>query len=276
MDLRLVIPGAYGLLLHRAGEASRPAVELRGEPVNMAKHRQAAAFILAGGASSRMGQDKGLLEFGGVPLIVHTARLLEPLVASVTVVGPSERYAALGLSTVPDHAGAIRASKRTRRGPLAGIAAALAATRSPWNLIVACDLPYLSEEWLDWLLERAMHSPAQAVVPATERGLEPLAAVYRRECCRPIAAALARGERKVTDVLAELHVEAVERSEWRALDPGALVLKNMNTPGDYEEARKWRDIQRPREAERSKKVRPGRPLKAETGGAAIWHPSSRE
>lgn len=51
-------------------------------------HCQVAGFILAGGASSRVGRDKGLLDFGAAPLIVHTARLLQPLVAEVTVVGP--------------------------------------------------------------------------------------------------------------------------------------------------------------------------------------------
>src|SRR5580704_8841622 len=61
------------------------------------RYPQVAGFLLAGGASSRMGRDKGLLEFGGVPLILHTARLLEPLVAEVTVVGTPRRHAALGL-----------------------------------------------------------------------------------------------------------------------------------------------------------------------------------
>jgi molybdopterin-guanine dinucleotide biosynthesis protein A len=198
-----------------------------------------------------MGQDKGLLEFDGVPLVVHTARLLKPLVASVTVVGSPPRYAAMGLRAIADCGVANRGSKGIRRGPLAGIAAALTATRLPWNLIVACDLPYLSGAWLDWLLSRAIRSRAQVVIPRTVRGLEPLAAVYRRECGTAIATALARGERKVTDVIEGLRLEVVQQREWRRLDPSALVLKNMNTPGDYDEARKWWDAE---------KLREGRPI----------------
>jgi len=194
-----------------------------------------------------MGRDKGLLDFGGVPLIVHTARLIEPLVAEVTVVGPLRRFAAMGLRAMADQGAADRGSKRIRRGPLAGIAAALAATRLPWNLIVACDLPYLSAAWLEWLLSRAIQSRGQVVVPRTGRGLEPLAAVYRRECGAAIATALARGARKVTDVIEELRMDVVDQSEWRRLDPRALVLKNMNTPGDYDEARKWWGVERLRE-----------------------------
>lgn len=128
-----------------------------------------------------MGRDKGLLDFGGVPLIVHSARLIEPLVACVTVVGSPGRYRAMGLRAIADRDTAGRSSKRIRRGPLAGIATALAATRSSWNLIVACDLPYLSGAWLDWLLSRAIQSRGEVVIPRTGRGLEPLAAVYRRE-----------------------------------------------------------------------------------------------
>ncbi len=68
----------------------------------MKRYRQVAGFILAGGASSRMGRDKGLLDFGGVPLILHTARLLESLVAEVNVVGSPSRYESLGLHVISD------------------------------------------------------------------------------------------------------------------------------------------------------------------------------
>ena len=222
------------------------------------KHRQVAAFILAGGASSRMGRNKGLLDFGGVPLIVHTARLIDPLVASVTVIGAPRRYAATGLHAIADQNTAERESNGIRRGPVAGIAAALASTRSPWNLIIACDLPYLSGAWLEWLLSRAIRSRGQVIIPRSARGLEPLAAVYRRECGGPIAAALARGVRKVTDAIRELRIDVVYASEWRRLDPRALVLKNMNTPRDYEEARKWWRARRLREGNPIRKPRRAR------------------
>lgn len=191
-----------------------------------------------------MARDKGLLEFNGVPLLVHTARLIEPLVAGVTIVGSPERCAPLGLFAIPDQAVAEKsvAEKKPRNlsgGPMNGIAAALAETRSPWNLILACDLPYLTAAWIEWLLSRAVGSRAQVVIPRTEHGLEPLAAVYRRECGSPIAAALARGVRKVTDAIGELELDVVHPREWRRVDPGGFVLMNMNTPADYEEARRW-------------------------------------
>ncbi len=204
-----------------------------------------------------MRRDKGLLEFGGVPLILHTARLLEPLVSEVTVVGSPRRYAALGLHGIADgDAQAPGVPNRTGRGPLAGIATALAATHSRWNLIVACDLPYLSADWLDWLLSRAMRSRGQAVIPRTERGIEPLAAVYRRECGAPVAAALAQGMRKVSDAIDGLRLDIVYAREWRRIDPSELILTNMNAPRDYKQAQKWRSSEHWGKSEHVMKPRP--------------------
>ena len=205
----------------------------------MNRYNQVAAFILAGGASSRMGREKSLLELGGEPLILRTAQLIKPLVAEVTVVGPPERYTFLGLRAISDQSLGGREASESPQTPLAGIAAALNVTKAPWNLILACDLPYLTGDWLDWLLARAINSSAQIVIPRTSRGLEPLAAVYRRECSAPIVAALERGVRKVTDALAEIRMECPIESEWSKLDPEGRVLRNMNAPSDYEEARRW-------------------------------------
>jgi molybdopterin-guanine dinucleotide biosynthesis protein A len=204
----------------------------------MKRYNQISAFILSGGASSRMGKEKGLLEFGGEPLIVRTARLLEPLVAAITVVGSPERYRSLGLSAVADMVCGIPNENGGIQGPLAGIATALSVTGTTWNLILACDLPYLTAEWLDWLLARAMLSGKEIVMPRTSRGLEPLAAVYRRECAPRIVASLGRGIRKVTEAMQEFRIEFVTEQEWRGFDPDGKILRNMNTPADYEEARR--------------------------------------
>ncbi len=202
-------------------------------------YHQVAAFILVGGVSSRMGREKGLLEFGGEPLIVRTASLIKPLVIKVTVIGPPERYAAHGLHTIPDQNLAGLAGEEVVRTPLVGIATALNSTRASWNLILACDLPYLTAEWLDWLLARAIDSEAQIVMPRTSRGLEPLAAVYRMECASPIVAELEGGVRKVTDAMAEFRTEQPSESDWHVHDPHGRVLTNMNSLSDYEDAKQF-------------------------------------
>jgi molybdopterin-guanine dinucleotide biosynthesis protein A len=121
-------------------------------------------------------------------------------------------------------------------GPLGGIATALHQTRAAWNLIIACDMPYLTADWLQFLLQRAEASNADAVVPRSERGPEPLCAVYHQRAEGAIREALQRGKRKVTEVVAMLNPEYVEPGEWKAFDSDGLLFKNMNRPADYEEA----------------------------------------
>jgi len=216
------------------------------------KVNDSVAFILAGGASSRMGRAKALLEISGEPMIMRTARLLESVTGSATAVigrfegrgdmkGFEDRRAAgpgatlksqnptLGLRVIEDDVPGA--------GPLEAIATALRVSDAPWNLIVACDLPYLTREWLEFLVARAGESQADAVIPMNARGAEPLCAVYHK-CGEPlIRTALERGVRKVTEGLKYLRVEAIPLAEWKAFDSNELLLKNMNSPEDYEEAK---------------------------------------
>jgi molybdopterin-guanine dinucleotide biosynthesis protein A len=195
-----------------------------------------AGFILAGGESSRMGVDKGLLGIAEEPMIVRAARLVESVVgAPVLVVGTPAKYRELGLRAIADDWPGC--------GPLGGIATALRASEADWNLVVACDLPYLTREWLEFLLQRARDSAEEAVVPMNltpenKRGAEPLCAVYHKGCEPMLRRALERGVRKVTDGLAELRVEVIEPKEWKGFDSDGLLFKNVNTPADYEEAKR--------------------------------------
>jgi molybdenum cofactor guanylyltransferase len=195
----------------------------------MATTRRVAGFILAGGESSRMGRDKALLEIAGVPMIVRTARIVESVAGSPIAVGSPEIYQRFGLHAIPDDwPGA---------GPLGGIATALRASETQWNLMVACDLPYLTKEWLAFLVERASNSNRDAVLPKSKGGAEPLCAMYNKSCEASIWLALDRGVRKVTDGLAHVHIEWIEPSDWKAFDSAGLLFKNMNEAADYEEAK---------------------------------------
>ncbi len=195
----------------------------------MSANPQIAAFILAGGESSRMGRNKAALELSGEPILLRTARLVESVAGPPTIVGNSNGWDSFGLRSIADDwPGA---------GPLGGIATALRASSAPWNLVVACDLPYLTRSWLEFLAARALASQADAVIPMNARGAEPLCAVYHKRCDAAVRAALERGVRKVTDGLKEVLVELIDPFEWKAFDSEGLLFKNMNTPEDYEEAR---------------------------------------
>jgi molybdenum cofactor guanylyltransferase len=186
-----------------------------------------------------MGRDKAWLDLAGVPLVLRVVRAVEPLVASVTVVGPPERFESAGLAAIPDRLPARDVSGESSCGPLGGIVTALNATECRWNLLLACDLPYITMSWLEWLLVRAVASAAQAVVPEGPRGVEPLAAVYQKDCAQVLSEALARGVLKVSEALRDLRVDRIPEAEWRVADPEGNVLANMNTPEEYAQACQW-------------------------------------
>lgn len=188
-----------------------------------------AGFILAGGESTRMGRPKALLEIAGKPIILRLARLVKFVTSHEAVIVGSKARDLEGLVMVPDDwPGA---------GPLGGISTALRHSDFDWNLILACDLPYLTQDWLAHLVERGRASSADALIPMNDRGAEPLCAMYHRRGAGPLRAALERGTRKVSDGLAGLRIERLERAEWKAFDSRGKLFKNMNSPADYEEVR---------------------------------------
>jgi molybdopterin-guanine dinucleotide biosynthesis protein A len=190
---------------------------------------QIAGFVLAGGASSRMGRAKALLEIDGAPLVVRAAKLVESVAGTATIIGGTGANESPGLRVIDDDwPGA---------GPLGAIATALRASSAPWNLIVACDLPHLTREWLEYLVRRALASQADAVLPMNTRGAEPMCAAYHKRGEAAIRAALERDVRKVTDGLKVLRIETIEPSEWKAFDSDGLLFKNVNSPEDFEEAK---------------------------------------
>ena len=186
-------------------------------------------FVLTGGKSSRMGQDKALLPFGGGPLALWVAGRVQAVCGRVSLVGDGSKYAGLGLPVIEDiYAG---------QGPLAGIHAALAHSDTPWSLVVGCDMPYLSSDFLGLLLEIAREGNFDAVVPESESfGYEPLCAVYTPACRAPIEEALQSHQRKTRDVFGRLCVRRVARQEWQSYDPYGKLFRNMNTREDYEQA----------------------------------------
>ncbi len=182
-----------------------------------------SAAILLGGASSRMGRDKALLEWHGETLVARQARLLGTLFAEVLLVGGAPPQDASG-RRIEDGPG--------ERSALRGIVAALGAARAPWVLVTATDLPGLTADLALGLV--ASQTPGQAaIVPRTDRP-EPMCALYQVESVLPVARErLGRGELMLRGLLDELPVTWIEGCDLERLD-GARALANVNTPEDWQ------------------------------------------
>ncbi len=180
---------------------------------------QRAAFILVGGRSSRMGSDKALLSFRGGTLVEHVMAQVHGVISNITLIGDNKRYVNLGYPVIKD--------SFLGCGPLAGVHASLHSTICEWNLILACDMPEITPEFLSQLMERAESGCADAVIPVPLGGVpEPLCAAYRRRCVDVIANALRDGVRKVTDGLAGLEIDY-----WSV--PHSHFFRNLNTPQEW-------------------------------------------
>jgi molybdopterin-guanine dinucleotide biosynthesis protein A len=180
-----------------------------------------SGWVLVGGNSSRFGQDKAFAEWRGRPMTLHVSDLVRAATGSVTLVGDPQKYSVLGLSVIPDSIRGI--------GPIGGLLAALDATSTKRNLVVACDMPHLSKAFMRFLLERARDSGADVVLPVDADGLpQPLCAVYATTARESIQIAVKNGERKLVKTFHGLQVERITAKDYASFNKYGNLFANVN------------------------------------------------
>ena len=186
-----------------------------------------SCIILAGGRSSRLGVEKAFLEIGGRPIIERVVERMTMLGDEVILVTNNpEQFAYLGLCMVGD--------VQPGQGALGGLYSGLLAVNNDYSVVVACDMPFLNLNLLRYMI---LLTPEQdVVIPRLGNELEPLHAIYSRECLEPIERALSRGERRVVAFLPEVRVRYVDWHEIGILDAKYLSFFNVNTREDWERA----------------------------------------
>ncbi len=188
-------------------------------------------FILVGGASSRMGTDKALLDLDGQNFVERIHAALASITTGTTLVGLKGASAAWPqLRTVPDI--------HIKWGALGGLHAALSTCRAEWAAVVACDLPFVTGELFVRLA--SLRENFEAIVPVQREGRwQPLCALYRARVCRERTAELiASGERRPRALLNLISTRRVAFEELSDLRSADLFFTNVNTPEDYANARK--------------------------------------
>ena len=187
-------------------------------------------FVLAGGKSSRMGPntDKAFLDFRGQSLIERALSVMGMVCDRVTIVGEAAKFSKYGSSKyVP-----VVADIFPGCGPLAGIHAALTHSTAELNLMLAVDMPFISKELLEFLFVTAEAGDAMITVPRTNRGLQPLCAVYRRDFSTAAEQALRAGKYKVDAAFSGATTRVVEEDELVAVGFSEHNFFNVNTPQD--------------------------------------------
>jgi molybdenum cofactor guanylyltransferase len=182
-----------------------------------------SAVLLAGGESRRMGRDKALIDFRGQPLWQNQLNLLRAL-------GPREIFlsARIDPSWRPADLEFI-ADAPPSRGPLSGIGATLTRTAEDHLLVLAIDLPFMSEAYLRQLAAKVR--PGVGVVPTIEGRAEPLAAIYPREASPEFAEALAGSDFSLQAIVRKL-VGADKLNPVEVSESARRLFSNFNAPSD--------------------------------------------
>jgi molybdopterin-guanine dinucleotide biosynthesis protein A len=187
------------------------------------------AFILAGGASSRMGRDKARLMLGGKSLVQAAAeslRQLEP--QRVCIIGAEFE----GLITLPD------VWKSDAKGSIIGLHSALFHAQTEWVAVLACDLPFVAGELLKLLSLQSVDFDAVVPIQPDDKP-QPLCAFYRRAVCLPIVEKMLESkEWALRKVLENVNTRFVEFDELKNFPNAQHFFFNVNTPEDYLQAQK--------------------------------------
>jgi phospholipid/cholesterol/gamma-HCH transport system ATP-binding protein len=186
-----------------------------------------AAFILAGGQSTRMGTDKAFLLLAGQTLLARALELPRSLTPDVRIAGSAEKFARFA-PVVED---LFRDC-----GPLGGIHAALLSSSSEFNLMLAVDTPFISAAVLEFLLQQARASRAVVTVPRLGKMWQPLCAIYRREFAAAAEDALRAGRYKIDALFEIVPTLAIGEEELAAAGFSPDVFRNLNTQAELEAA----------------------------------------
>jgi molybdopterin-guanine dinucleotide biosynthesis protein A len=172
----------------------------------MPEQKEITAIILAGGKSSRMKQDKGLVYFNGKMLVEHVIDALKKITDIIIIITYNTEYKKLGYSCFVD--------ELKNKGPLGGIYTGLLNSATQKNLLVGCDMPFLSEALLSSLINTC--SDEDVLLTEHEGMAEPLCSVYDKNCMAHIRRLLEKNQLKITDAMAGLKTRVIsfDNEDW--------------------------------------------------------------
>jgi len=196
-------------------------------------HLPITAAVLAGGRSLRMGVDKTLLSLDGRTLVARVCDAVGQVCEKTVVV--TNRPEVLEDAALPAEVEVLR-DEIAYQGPLGGLATALSSAGTEWVLAVAADMPHLEPGIIQALYD--VRDGGDIVVPVTDKGPEPLLALYKTQSCiGPAHEVLATGRRRLVALFSQVKVIEVPVDALRSADPDLRSLVNVNTPADLADAR---------------------------------------
>jgi molybdopterin-guanine dinucleotide biosynthesis protein A len=190
-----------------------------------------SGIILAGGGSRRMGGiNKALLHVGGRPIIQRAARTLSQVLREVIVItNAPEEHKFLGLPLYRDLV--------PGGGALGGLYTGLSKCSGRYAFLVGCDMPFLNEGVIAYMVSIALADQYDVVVPRINGRLQPMHAIYGKNCLDPTEQQLKGDDLRILNFFTTMRVLEVQESELSCYDPHCRFVMNINTPDELEMAR---------------------------------------
>ncbi len=178
-------------------------------------------FVLAGGRSSRMGQDKGLMLLNGKEMALSVIEQLVPCVDEVVIVSNRREYKKYGFKVIEDLIKNV--------GPAGGIYTALKYSCTEHNFFVSCDMPFVTTQSIEYLISRA--GDAEITIAAAQAEIHPLFGVYSKSCADKFEHYINRHELKLKNIITHFNHQLIDMSSCS--DEQDSLFKNINTPEEF-------------------------------------------
>ena len=178
-------------------------------------------IILSGGKSLRMGENKAFIEIKGVPIIQRIYTLFKELFHEVIIVTNQ-------IELFKKFDSKIYSDLLPDKGALGGLYTGLFFSNFHYSFCVACDMPFLNKSLVQYLIKRI--GDEDVIVPRTKDGLQPLHAIYSKNCLDPIKEIIEQGKFKIIDIFHRVQVNIIEEADFISLDPLRESFINVNTP----------------------------------------------
>lgn len=182
------------------------------------------AYVLAGGKSTRMGEDKGWMVLNGQPLIIHVTSPLKTLFSSVCIVSEDKSYDALKLRRIEDHTPHL--------GPAGGIFAALRDCKTTKALICTCDMPFIDSDFLRKMISKTAEE--EILLPCSPKEWHPFPAIYSPSIAKPWAKEMEKGRYALKHMLKTFQVNELHLQDKHSVKSSTFF--NINTPEDLVQA----------------------------------------
>lgn len=181
----------------------------------------ATGIILAGGKSSRMGEDKGLVLLNGKPMVHYIIEALKEVMSDIIIISNNESYTKFG---IPVYADIIK-----DKGPVGGIYTGLYHSKTELNFCISCDVPMISSDFILWLLKRSGKS--YITLPMCKYKVHQMIGVYSKQVLSNFKKSTEKGHLKLSQVNNDMACEIIDiEKEYANFDE--LIFSNINTKNE--------------------------------------------